>query len=279
MAQPQPQTGFGSSSIDGGEQINKLVAKRSNKKRVQPILISDVPSASTSNKITNGASNRAHPSVTGQLQRHTDGATPVFPSSRFSAPESRHPSYSASPAPSIRGFDADVEMGGPLDMDVPIDAIDTSFADTNRAKRKASAIDEGDRPTRARTLGGDQPRTTIDIHVIDRNKHDMPGDLLPIPPILTLLSTSVDDSEDILEGRNVSEEGGPCMFINSLDISNHFYRSLGSTICQSQTNAVARLPSVSHNCIDSNLGILCSGDPRCFSQCIFAYGSEVGLGM
>ncbi|KIM52494.1 hypothetical protein SCLCIDRAFT_1223695 [Scleroderma citrinum Foug A] len=192
----QPQTGFDSSSIDGGEQINKLVAKRSNKKRVQPLLIS------------NGA-NRALPSVTGQSQRQIDGTTLTFPppSSRFTVPESRHPSHSASPAPSIRGFDADVEMGGPLDMDVPIDAIDTSSADTSRAKRKASAIDEDDRPTRARTLGGDQPRSTIDIRVIDRNKRDMQGNLLPIPPILTLLSTSVDDGDDILEGRNTSEEG------------------------------------------------------------------------
>ena len=264
----QPQTGFDSSSIDGGEQINKLVAKRSNKKRVQPLLIS------------NGA-NRALPSVTGQSQRQIDGTTLTFPppSSRFTVPESRHPSHSASPAPSIRGFDADVEMGGPLDMDVPIDAIDTSSADTSRAKRKASAIDEDDRPTRARTLGGDQPRSTIDIRVIDRNKRDMQGNLLPIPPILTLLSTSVDDGDDILEGRNTSEEGGSYLFTNSLDISNHFCRPLGNTICQPQTNAVARLSSVSHNCIDSNLGILCSGDPRWFSKCIFACGSEVGLGM
>lgn len=241
----QSQTGFGTSPINGGEQINRLVAKRSNKKRVQPLLISNIPSASTSDNVTNGASNRAPLSVTAQPPRQINGTTPTFPppDSRFSVLESRRPSHSTSPAPSMRGFDADIEMAGPLDLDVPIDAIDASASD-NRAKRKASAIDEDDRPTRARTLGGDMPRTTMDIRVINRNKADVQGDLLPVPSILTLLSTSVDDGEDVLEGKNSSEEGGSCSIINLLDFSTTFAGpSEVQFVSRKQTQWLDYLPS------------------------------------
>ncbi|KAI6021803.1 histone transcription regulator 1 [Pisolithus microcarpus] len=206
MEQLQSQTEFGSDAANGGgEQINRLVAKKSNKKRVKPLLISNIPSASTSDKISNGVATQAPLSVVNQPPSSANGAGPTFgrPESRYSIPKSRHPSHSTSPAPSMRGFDADVEMGGPKEMDVPIDTIDTSSSPgMTRGKRKASALEGDDRPTRPRTLGGDRLRDAVAVREIVSRRHEKWHDLLPVPPILTFLSARVDGSEDVLEGRN-----------------------------------------------------------------------------
>ncbi|KAG6333141.1 hypothetical protein ID866_5947 [Astraeus odoratus] len=205
QSQSQSQAGFGSGPIDGGEQINKLVAKKSNKKRVQPILMSSVPSASTSDAVPSGAAALAPPSIIRQPHSAVNGTTPNFLplESRFSVPKSRHPSHSASPAPSTRGFDADVEMGGPLDMDVPIDAIDASSPPgISRGKRKASVMEGDSRPLRPRTLGGDRPLDAVAVREIPSRRQERRNDLLPIPPVLTLLRATVEESEDLLEGRN-----------------------------------------------------------------------------
>ncbi|KAI5996486.1 histone transcription regulator 1 [Pisolithus orientalis] len=208
----QSQTEFGPDTANGGtEQINRLVAKKSNKKRVKPLLMSDIPSASTSDNIVNGVTTQVPTSVVNQPSRATNGAGPSFapPESRYSVPRSRHPSHSTSPAPSMLGFDADIEMGGPMDMDVPIDAIGTSSSPgTTRGKRKASALEGDDRPARPRTLGGDRPREVVAVREIISGRHEKRHDLLPVPPVLTFLSAKVDGGEDVLEGKN-SEDDGP----------------------------------------------------------------------
>ncbi|KAI5981011.1 WD40-repeat-containing domain protein [Pisolithus albus] len=176
MEQPHSQTEFGSDAANGGgEQINRLVAKKSNKKRVKPLLISNIPSASTSDKIPNGVATQAPLSVANQPPSSANGAGSTFarPESRYSIPKSRHPSHSTSPAPSMRGFDADVEMGGPKEMDVPIDTIDASSSPgTTRGKRKASALE-----------GDDRLRDAVAVREIASRRHEKWHDLLPVPPV------------------------------------------------------------------------------------------------
>ncbi|KAH7882376.1 histone transcription regulator 1 [Phlebopus sp. FC_14] len=205
--QPQSQSAFGSGAVNGGEHINRLVAKKSNKKRVQPVLMSDVPSASTSHNLGDSASARVVPSVPG----HTitvNGPASAVATTEVRVPPSRsgQVSHAVSPAPSTRGFDADIEMGGPLDMDVPIDSLDAlSSPGTNKGKRKVSALDE-DRPAKPRTLGGDRLREIVAVREIvpaSGKPHMLHTvDALPLPPILTFLSTRVEGGDDVLEGRN-----------------------------------------------------------------------------
>ncbi|KAI9460819.1 histone transcription regulator 1 [Boletus coccyginus] len=183
-ASQSTQSGFGMTAVNGGEHINRLVAKKSTKKRVQPLLMSSIPSAAAA------------------------------PPSRGLPPSKPRPaSPSVSPVPSMRGFDADIEMGGPMDMKVPIDSLEQS-PEMGRGKRKASVLDD-ELPVQPRTLGGSLPRERVAVREIARagEKWEAPrllhaADVLPSPPILTFLSAKVDGSEDVLEARN-SEGNGP----------------------------------------------------------------------
>ncbi|KAI6021061.1 histone transcription regulator 1 [Pisolithus marmoratus] len=211
--QLQSQTEFGADTANGGgEQINRLVAKKSNKKRVKPLRISDIPSAAISDNVINGVTTQAPHSVANQPLRSASGAGPSFarPESRYSVPKSRHPSHSTSPAPSMLGFDADIEMGGPKDMDLEGD----------------------DRPTRPRTLGGDRPRDVVAAREIISKSHEKRHDLLRAPPVLTFLSAKVDGSEDVLEGRN-SESDTFCAVATqdgSVNVYSHTGRRIMPTI-------------------------------------------------
>ena len=190
-ASQSTQSGFGTSAVNGGEYINRLVAKKSTKKRVQPLRMSSIPSAATV------------------------PPTRELPSTelRLPAPKPRPASPSVSPVPSMRGFDADIEMGGPMDMEVPIDSLEQS-PESSRGKRKASVLD--DEPlVKPRTLGGGLPRESVAVREIagGGERWEAPRllhatDVLPSPPILTFLSAKVDASEDVLEARN-SEGDGP----------------------------------------------------------------------
>lgn len=191
-ASQSTQSGFGTTAVNGGEHINRLVAKKSTKKRVQPLLMSSIPSAAAA------------------------------PPSRGLPPSKPRPaSPSVSPVPSMRGFDADIEMGGPMDMEVPIDSLEQS-PEIGRGKRKASVLDD-ELPVQPRTLGGSLPRERVAVREIARagEKWEAPrllhaADVLPSPPILTFLSAKVDGSEDVLEARN-SEGDGPTevLFVSS----------------------------------------------------------------
>ncbi|KAH0834880.1 histone transcription regulator 1 [Lanmaoa asiatica] len=185
------QSGFGTTAVNGGEYINKLVAKKSTKKRVQPLLMSSIPSAATA----------------------PPAREPPPTELRPPASKPRPASPSVSPVPSMRGFDADIEMGGLMDMEVPIDSLEQT-PEIGRGKRKASVLDE-ELPVKPRTLGGDLPRDSVAIREIASvgQKWEAPrllhaADVLPLPPVLTFLSAKVDGSEDVLEARN-SEGDGP----------------------------------------------------------------------
>lgn len=185
------QSGFGTTVVNGGEHINRLVAKKSTKKRVQPLLMSSIPSAAAAPPI------RELP----------------LPELRPPASKHRLASPSVSPIPSMRGFDADVEMGGPMEMEVLIDSLEQT-PETSRGKRKSSVLD--DEPlVKPRTLGGGVPRDNTAVREIASAGERWPAtrllhaaDVLPAPPILTFLSAKVDGSEDVLEARN-SEGDGP----------------------------------------------------------------------
>ncbi|TFY54085.1 hypothetical protein EVG20_g9854 [Dentipellis fragilis] len=186
----QPQNGFGAgtngSASPGGEHINRLVAKRKTKKRGQPTL-HDVPSAST--------------------------APGAGPSSLIGPGIGMHESVFAPPVT----HDVDMGMGMVMGMsvdsgDVPIDALDTSgLGGGERGKRKSHAM-EGvldERPTKARTLGGDRARESGPVVVKELAR--APGgsglgagaDLFEPPRVLTYLNVKVlEAAEDVVEARN-----------------------------------------------------------------------------
>ncbi|KAF8136971.1 histone transcription regulator 1 [Boletus edulis] len=178
-ASQSTQSGFGTTAVNGCEYINRLVAKKSTKKRVQPILMSSIPSAAT-----------ALPSRELPLAK----------------PKPKPASPSVSPVPSMRGFDADIEMGGPMDMEVPIDSLEQS-PEMGRGKRKASVLDD-ELPVQPRTLGGGMSERERRGERWEPPRLLHAPDALPSPAILTYLSAKVDGSEDVLEARN-SEGAGP----------------------------------------------------------------------
>lgn len=102
-----------------------------------------------------------------------------------------------------------------MDMDVPIDALDTSMSSANKGKRKASVLDiSEDRPSKPRTLGGDRPRETVAVREIastslaSTRPHLFEGaNLLPVPPLLTFLSVNVEGSDLVFEARNSEGDG------------------------------------------------------------------------
>ena len=120
--------------------------------------------------------------------------------------------------------DLNLELAYPEDVDmnteVMIDSIDTQGV--NKGKRKSSAADLlDDRPSKARTLGGDRVRESVPIRELAAPPAAQLGSSaasdwsttrnlagrLPWPSLLTYLKVSVEGLEDILEGRN-SEDGG-----------------------------------------------------------------------
>ena len=204
---PQSETaGFGNAN-GGGEQVNMLVAKRSNKKRANlTTQVGSVPSAgaTTNGKIAGPSapiSKRAQLApVISSLQPQSSNSFPSPSEQPFDVPDSwsRH---------------ADVAM----DLDVPIDALETHNSSMNsRGKRKASAMIELTdevKHTKARTLGGDRPRDLVAVKEIGLSDVAIPvvwgspqGISLPVPALLTALTVEIDGSEDVFEARNSEED-------------------------------------------------------------------------
>jgi protein HIRA/HIR1 len=227
-AGPAPQssqTGFGGvNGINGGgEVINKLVAKRSNKKRIQPKFMGSVPSASS--PALNHTTAIAGPSNAILASRAYDAHTSSrMQPSQLQHPMSRPPSHSISPITDnwTHAYDADVDMNAPTDMDmeVPIDSL--SNGSNFKGKRKASIFDGADDyRLKPRTLGGDRPRESVTVREIGSsvapaarvggNLHAM-SFILPVPPLYNSLDVRVEGSDDVLEARN-SEGNGVYLFV------------------------------------------------------------------
>ncbi|THH30555.1 hypothetical protein EUX98_g3630 [Antrodiella citrinella] len=227
--QDHAQSDFGSSQNNGGEHINKLVAKRKTAKRIQPTFMgslgANIPSAGTSAAIPPPPQPAASSRVQNTNGRSFHEITGIASSSRLVA----SPTAQAQLFQSSNAFDDAMMNGEPsglrypseendIDMstDVPIASFDTSSKGA-RGKRKAS-IAEDDRTVKPRTLGGDRVRDVVSVREIVGG---VPGGLvasptafessvagrLPVPSVLTYLKATIEGSEDVFEGRN-SEDGG-----------------------------------------------------------------------
>jgi protein HIRA/HIR1 len=219
------QTGFGHpATINGdGEHVNKLVAKRGNKKRIVPTTMNDVPSASTatfektfsSSSSTAAFGSRLSPvPESSKLRLSSVSSTVNDRSLRAYLPDFS----SAAMNQMTDGYSVPIDsMNHVLETEVPIDSLDTSAV--GKGKRKASAADLDDpRPSKPRTLGGDKLREIGVPKVIgiarscvtdtQRTWSATPAQLIPTPLVLTYLSTKVEGTiEDVFEGRNSENFG------------------------------------------------------------------------
>ncbi len=232
VAAPSQDLGFGSSS-NGGEHVNKLVAKRNTKKkRIQPTfmgtLTGSVPSAGSTVDPVSPASNANPAKPNGRSFHEITGITSSSRPPQSAAPPASESLPSAS---AYRSRSASEDMNSLLlaypddDIDmtteVPISSLDAN-GQSRGGKRKASALDD-ERPGKPRTLGGDRVRDTVPVKELASGSRPSISNLvttldveasgsgltgrLPIPPLLTYLKATVEGSEDIFEGRN-SEDGG-----------------------------------------------------------------------
>ncbi|EKM56503.1 uncharacterized protein PHACADRAFT_118264 [Phanerochaete carnosa HHB-10118-sp] len=229
--------GFGIAS-NGGEVVNKLVAKRKTRKQGQPTFIGSfggsIPSANVPSAHVPSASTASAPTSTGPITSPTRstgrsfheiaGIVPSRPpasSMLLSAPE---PPSSSNAFGTGRGASEEVNLDlvypdeYDMNTEVQISALDTN----GRQKRKSSVMDAiDDRPSKARTLGGDRPRDIVAVKelapasstivVYDASSATDAQNVaarLPITPLLTYLKAQAEGSEDLLEARN-SEDGSP----------------------------------------------------------------------
>lgn len=249
-SQAQSQT-FG--AMSNGNGVNKLIAKRNNKKRVQPKLV---------------GSTNAGPSTVSHVSRAPVSDFPHgITSDSFDEPSASISaalpvrSHSPSRSPSIQsrsrlsssvsngfgeGFD-DVEMSDAhTSMQVPISSLAVEESISVKGKRKISDLLDDERPAKARTLGGDRAREKVDVKELSGRggfvHRDFGGTsasvMLRAPPLLNYLSAKVDGSQDLLEARN-SEESGECTILAIYHVLNLVRRSLRSHICQRETDTVA----------------------------------------
>lgn len=212
---PAQQTGFDAQANGhGGERINKLVAKRKDKKRIQPTSIpsASVPEASSSSSAfrpplsTSRVFDEPMPPPPSSMRLQP----PPFSVSGPSSPPGSSMQMSSSFAAQDFSFDVDMERG----MDVRIEALDDSASAAGKGKRKASAadlMDDGLKPSRPRTLGGDRPREQVVVKeivgrttaVVGVPNQWRPSGVLSVPPLLTYLSVKVEGSEDLVfEAKN-----------------------------------------------------------------------------
>ncbi|KAJ8519415.1 hypothetical protein ONZ45_g3630 [Pleurotus djamor] len=209
-ASAQPQSDFGHAVNGHSEQINVLVAKRTNKnKRRPPLSQAAIPSASTSAIPTSSTSLTAPPSRSFLAAERKNSSEK--PQSLSHAPSSKSSFF---PVPEERPFNNQDLWSRNHDMDidvVPIDALDTS---SSRGKRKA-ALDLSDetRPSKMRTLGGDTPRVPVAVRELGGGAvtpslviHEgVAAPILSPPALLTLLNTKVEGTDDVFEARNYED--------------------------------------------------------------------------
>ena len=194
-ATPLATTSTSFPTTNGGERVNVLVAKRGNKKRAT---LSHAPSGAVNGSSLAGSSVSAPPSKRVQLTHHQDIQSFPSPSEQpFNAPDSwsRH---------------ADVSM----DVDVPIDSLDTTPPRTRGRRTAIGDLLDDVKPPRARTLGGDRHREVIQVKQIG-TVAPMPSMaaevhrsmMLPVPPLLTYITSEVEGTDDVLEVENAEDAG------------------------------------------------------------------------
>lgn len=202
-------TGFGNVN-GGGERVNMLVAKRSNKKRANlTTQVGSVPTAAANGNVASSSSSVSAPPASKRAQLVQDVAMSNPLSHSASSPTS-FPSPSEQPFDEPSSWSRHVGM----DLDVPIDSLDTVSPINAKGKRKA-IIDLTDevRTTKARTLGGDRPRDVAPVKVIGSVSSQVAtwsspsGINLPVPTLLTSLTAEIEGSDDMFEARNSEDDG------------------------------------------------------------------------
>lgn len=211
---PHGLNGFGAPSANTGQEVvNTLIAKRNTKRRTQQSL---GPRGVSNSAAVYASSSSYHDSLS-QAHSRTHHITPAI-SSGLVPETSQHPTSSYS-------LDRHSDHIPPdMVTDVLIDSLGaTSSAG---AKRKSSVLDmPEDRPTKARTLGGDRVRDS-NLNIIKEicspinQRCVVPGaseterkTVFSAPPVLTFLSLKVTDAgDDMLECKN-AESGGRAVLI------------------------------------------------------------------
>ncbi len=217
--------GFGAPSTSNGhEVVNTLIAKRNTKRRAQ---LQSLGHCGGLNSPAVANSSSFHDSLT-HTHSLTRPANTILSSGLV--PEISRPSTFA--------HSLDHRSSGYTSPDniteVPIDSFGVTTSTGSKRKSSILEIPE-DRPTKARTLGGDRVRDSpnivkeiglpVDQRVvisgiseIERKK------ILSAPPTLTYLSLKVADTvDDILECKN-AESGGKCCFhcsLGSIGVPHH----------------------------------------------------------
>ena len=220
QAPPQPQTTDFVNAADAGK-VNFLQARRGGKKRATLVQGSgaSVPSAKAGPS-TNGITSSLPPAAPASRRVSLVHIPDSHPSPKEAFPPSSSRVNNSFPSPSEQPFDVPdwSRHDQDVDMDVPIDALDTS-SPAGKGKRKATTDLAGDdtKPAKARTLGGDRNHTIPAAvkEIVGWSSGSGGGGgawhetklLLPVPPLLNYLSSEVEASEDVFEARNNEEDG------------------------------------------------------------------------
>lgn len=226
----------------GGERINTLVAKRNNKKRIQPSFVGslagNVPSAaiappsSSSGAVAQATSSTSMVNASSSTMNGSARLLPISSSNNSRSLASM--SFTDEGFGSVQDQDSkDFVMGDDMDTDVQIIAFNAGAGASNGGagrggKRKALDGVDDRLPSKPRTLGGDRPRDPAPAvaREIAFSGEVAPGGWgvglasgsglglegrLDMPRLLTYLKVNVEGSEDVFEGRN-AEDGGEFSF-------------------------------------------------------------------
>jgi protein HIRA/HIR1 len=205
--QPQGLNSFGASSASTGhEVVNTLIAKRNTKKRARQNFLGPGRDSNPPTSLANASS--YHDSLSSAHPRPHLVSAVIAPGLNPDISESTASVHSLDGRPSGHIF---LDMA----MDVPIDSL--GVTSSAGAKRKLSALDIEDRPTKARTLGGDRlrgnsPNIVKEIPSIPSHQAVVSQaerkEIFSAPPTLTYLFFKTKDmGDDILECKN-AENGG-----------------------------------------------------------------------
>jgi protein HIRA/HIR1 len=208
--QPQSLNSFGASSASTGhEVVNTLIAKRNTKKRARQNFLGPGRDSNPPASLANASS--YHDSFSSTHPRSHPVAAVIASGLNPEISESTASVHSLDCRPSGHLFPD-------MAMNVPIDSL--GVASSAGAKRKLSVLDIEDRPTKARTLGGDRvrgntPNIVKEIPSIPSHRAVVPSspqaekkEIFSAPPTLTYLFLKVKDmGDDILECKN-AENGG-----------------------------------------------------------------------
>ncbi len=211
----QGLNGFGAPSTGTAHEIvNTLIAKRNTKRRAQQKFFGPLGSSNPSSALASHHGSPSHAQSRARPVTTIMGSDPVLEASEFSMSV-----YS----PDRRLSD---HISSDIVAEVPIDTL--GVTSTPGEKRKFSVPDKAeDRPTKARTLGGDRIRDDIpnsvkeilppaDGRTVFPWNTQAENNVLSAPPTLSYLSLKVADAgDDILECKN-TETGGKFPWIDEL---------------------------------------------------------------